>query len=252
MQKLAFILALACFSFGARSQTVDSLAYYSNDSIFRTDTVYEQVNIDGLVFSVKVLSARFDENGERYEDPSEDYFFSSAPVSLVFYDTDGAIVYAHKFDERIPSLEKSSGRDLSVSGKLFLHWYTQGMSGWLYETDFVSIEAGKVVLKKIMNTSELSFVLYNRNDEGIYVFHGIWDMFGETESHFSDHRYVIGSYEWREGEFQQKALIATKYRYSCPDEGVPVSAILMSMKKKEPGLLKDFHPEDYREAEMGF
>jgi len=212
--------------------------YYLNEDIFKIDTTYSNVFIDGISFKIRILSDKLNEHLENYEEP-EFEFDDVSPKTVVFYsDETGKIAYVKKFDASKPFFMKQCG-NLSKDGKLYLHWMSSGGgSGFSSNTSLVSLEDGKIVLTEIFNSGEMDFVLFNKNDKEIYILKGIWgdelDINGEpVETHFSDHKYKILQYRYGYDGFEEKEIGTTKNKYSSLDEGKSGIEILNDILKGE-------------------
>jgi len=212
--------------------------YYLNEDIFKIDTTYSNVFIDGISFKIRILSDKLNEHLENYEEP-EFEFDDVSPKTVVFYsDETGKIAYVKKFDASKPFFMKQCG-NLSKDGKLYLHWMSSGGgSGFSSNTSLVSLEDGKIVHTEIFNSGEMDFVLFNKNDKEIYILKGIWgdelDINGEpVETHFSDHKYKILQYRYGYDGFEEKEIGTTKNKYSSLDEGKSGIEILNDILKGE-------------------
>ncbi len=52
----------------------------------------------------------------------------------------------------------------------------------------------------------------------ILLLKGIW---GENESHFANHRYMIKNYRFQKDSFKETTIGQTKFKYSSLDEEKP-------------------------------
>lgn len=219
-------------------QQCDLESYYSNTELFKTDTVYNNVEIDGKYVTIKVLSDRRNEYLETYEE-SEYGWGNYAPKTLVMYDeSDRRMIYVKRMSDAIPEFEKTN-KDLSKEGKLYLRWFSSGGgSGYLLESYYVHLEEGKIVLDELFTTNELSFILHRKDDSEIYVLQGIWDMAvdeetGDFESHFADHKYEIFCFRFGENGLEGTSLGVTTHKYASLDEGKSVLEIFREIQRKE-------------------
>jgi len=224
--------------------------YYLNDDIFKIDSTYLKVSIDGKSFKVKVLSDKLNEYLEEFELSEYDFNFLS-PKTVVFYsDETGDIVFVKKFDPSKHNFFKQSG-NLSKEGKLYMNrMITAGGSGISSNLSLVSLKDGKIVITEIFNSGSMDFILFNKNDKEIYFLKGIWgqelDQNGNPiESHFSKHRYKILHYSFRNGGFRENEIGITKNRYSNWDDDKPGTEILSDIIKGENLIPKSTIVSDY-------
>lgn len=225
--------------------------YYSNTEIFKTDTIFNDVLIDGEKFTVKVLSDKLDEHLEPYK-KSEDEYEVMSPKTLVFFSIDSAkIAYVKKFDfssdfdSSTPSFKKLNG-NIHNEGKLYLNWLNHSNgSGFRKKTYYVYLENGKLYLSEILESGELSYTYFNKNDKEILVFDGIWN-FNENETHFSNHRYKITSYKYSYDGFVKDEYGTTYNKYPSDDEGFDFQTVLPQMKTYERILPNGITASDYK------
>ncbi len=216
--KSFLFIAFVMYAFTGFTQNNCTLeSYYSSEEIFRIDSVYEHVNIDGQTYTIKVL---YDKKNEHLEDVGEldEYAFSSdSPITLVFYKNE-KIIYAKKFGYDLPRIFKA-GNDLTADGKLYLGWFSSGGgSGYSVETYLVSLQDDQINMEKVLTSNELSYQIYNKNDHEIYFLQSIWEMnpedSDEFEAHFSDHKYEIFVYSYGSDGFEVDSKGVTKNKYA--------------------------------------
>jgi len=198
--------------------------YYKNEYIFNIDTVYTDVLIDGKSFKIKILSDKSEEYLGKNREPDPEIADYILKTIVIYSDETGKIAYVKKFDDSKPHFVKQCG-NLSKKGKLYLHWMNSGGgSGFTSNTSIVSIVDGKIAIEKIFNSCELDCIYFNKNDNEIYIFKGIWGSYkghnGEllTESHFEDHRYDILQYRFEQNKFHENKIGITKNKYSDSDD----------------------------------
>ena len=232
----------------------NSKGYYFDTAIFKIDTTISDLLIDGKVFSLQVLRDKFNEHQEKFTENSEPNFEQSPMTVLLRSSSDKRTVYIKKFDfepDDNPSLiylfYKGQSQDLADKGRLYLMLNKgYGGSGSQSIRYYFSFDGSKINLNQLFSSSgELSYIVYNKNDNEIILLEGIWNM-KENESHFVNHRYVITKYTYRENYFDKKIIGQTKFKYSSLDEDKPIGQILIDIKAKEPLLLKGINLNDYK------
>lgn len=231
-------LFFCSLSQGFSQQECDLESYYNNNAIFRVDSVYKNVRIDGQLFTIKVLSDRMDEYLEFYTE-EQMWEWNDAPKTLVFYDQKTRkMVFAKKYDFAVPQFEKA-GKDVSKEGRLYLRWFSSGGgSGYLLDFYLVHLENGKITVSDLFTTNELDLVLYHKDDQRIYVLQGIWDMSeddetGDFETHFSDHKYEVVECHFDGNELVKTSLGVTEHKYASLDEEKPVKEIFREIQLNE-------------------
>ncbi|MBL0202169.1 MAG: hypothetical protein IPP81_19035 [Chitinophagaceae bacterium] len=229
-------------------------SYYSDTAIFKIDTTINNVLIDGKQFSVKVLRDKFDEHLERFTENDEPNFEQSPMTVILTNGNDGKIIYIKKFDfepNDYPSLKysfyKGQLQNLNDNGRLYLMLNKgYGGSGSQSIRYYINFNENKINFSELFTSSgELSYIVYNKNDNEIIVLDGIWNM-KENETHFASHRYTITKYTYRNNGYDKKVIGQTKFKYSSLDEEKPIAEILIDIKTKEPLLLKGINLTDYK------
>ncbi|MBU3675741.1 MAG: hypothetical protein FGM54_00955, partial [Chitinophagaceae bacterium] len=91
-----------------------------SSSIFKTDTIYKQVLINGELFDIRILSDKLDCNLDEIK-VNDDYFGNIAPQTIIITNnTTGKIVFHKRVDENVSDISffKVNG-NLSSKGKLY-------------------------------------------------------------------------------------------------------------------------------------
>lgn len=251
MNYLVFF-SLLTVSHSFAQQDCDLESYYNNPTIFRVDTIYKNVWIDGQQFTIKVLSDHMDEYLNVFEE-DQVLEWNDAPKTLVFYaEENQKMVYAKKFDGAIPEIEKA-GNDLTKAGRLYLRWFSSGGgSGFSLDSYAVYLDNGKIQMRELFVTNELSLIVHHKNDQEGLVLQGIWDMTideetGDFEAHFSEHKYEVFHFSFEENDITIKSLGITTNKYASLDEGVSVLTIMKEMQQKERILPSNLKLEEWIE-----
>ncbi|MBL0234684.1 MAG: hypothetical protein IPQ08_13640 [Chitinophagaceae bacterium] len=237
-----------------KAQTPNQLkSLFADKTLYKTDTVIKNVLIDGTKFSIKVLRDRFDEHLDKFTEEDEPSF-TQAPITVVFTrPTDDNPIYIKRFDfepNDYPYLNysfyKGQEQNLSNPGKLYLLLNKgYGGSGSTSSRYFIDFKDREINLNPLFTSSgELSYIVYNRNDNEIIALDGIWNM-DENESHFANHKYIITRYVNSKGSFDKEEIGQTKFKHSSLDENKTISQILSDIKVKEPSLLTRINLSDY-------
>jgi hypothetical protein len=251
---LLLTLALIIIFTSSKAQNSNKLkSYYADTTLFKIDTVINNVLIDGKKFSVKILRDKFNEHLEKFTDEDEPNF-SQSPMTIILTNiVNNKIMYVKRFDfepNDYPYLNysfyKGQQQHLSDKGKLYLLLNKgYGGSGSQSTRYFINLQDNKINFSNLFNSSdELSYVIYNKNDNEITVLDGIWNT-EENESHFANHRYIITKYVFSNGSFEKKEIGQTEFKYSSLDEDKSSLQILEDINTREPSLLKQIDLADY-------
>lgn len=238
-----------------KAQNADNIeSFYSDGKLFKIDTVINDILIDNKSFSLTVCRDKLNEHLERFTE-SEEPTFEQSPMTIVFKNSnDGKCVYIKKFDfepNDYPYLNysfyKSQGQTLKDNGKLYFYLNkSYGGSGSRSNTYLIDFKGNQINFSQLFESSgELTYIVYNKNDNEIIVLDGIWNM-KEGEGHFANHRYKIKTYTYENNSFTEKEIGQTKFKYSSLDENKPISQILSDIKAKEPILLNGINLSDYK------
>ena len=235
-------------------------SYYSDTTIFKMDTTIKSVLIDGKHFSLKVLRDKFDEHLDKFLEEGEhseegEPSFIQSPMTVVLTNNaDGKIIYIKKFDfepNDYPYLNysfyKGQAQNLNDKGRLYLVLNKgYGGSGSQSIRYYITYNENKINFSELFKSSgELSYIVYNKNDNEIIALDGIWNL-EENESHFANHRYTITKYTYRNNSFDKTVIGQTQFKYSSLDEDKTIAQILIDIKTNEPVLLKGINLTDYK------
>lgn len=241
----AAILAAVGFSFFKSSHSNYLPEPYANTAIYKLDTVINNIDISGEQYNMKALYEKRQPINISAQD-EEDY----QAITFLFF----------KGNKKEPqlikkiSLEqgayinyyvyKGQNQNLNERGKAYLLVNKSfGGSGSSSEVYSINNQHEHLSIDKIFDCSgELDYIIYNNNDDEILLLKGIW---GDNESHFSNHRYTIKKYIYQNGSFTEKILGRTQLKYSSLDEDKPLQQVLTDIKMKEPLLLQTINIKDY-------
>jgi hypothetical protein len=252
---LLTVTLITIFASCKAQNSVNIKNYYADTTLFKTDTTYNNVLIDGQQFSFKILRDKLNEHLEKFTENGEPNFEQSPMTVILTNNNDGKIIYIKKFDfepDDYPSLSysfyKGQSQHLNDNGKLYLMLNKgYGGSGSRSIRYYINFKDNKINFSDLFSSSgELSYIVYNKNDNEIIVLDGIWNM-KENESHFANHRYTITKYTFDKKGFDKKEIGQTKFKYSSLGEDKPISQILVDIKTKEPLLLKGIQLADFKE-----
>jgi hypothetical protein len=217
---------------------------------FKVDSVFENVAINGGMFTIMVLRDKLDENMHAFLDEDEPYF-SQSPITIAIAKTGNKNpMYIKRFDFEpgiYPNFSyhffKGQNQSLNTPGKLYLTFTKNfGGSGHTGINYFIDFKEGQINLKNIFSFGTLSYEAFSKTDNEILLLNGIW---GEEETHFSSHRYKIIKYKYNNDFFEEIEIGETKFKYSSLDDDKSVKQIMVEIKAKEPLLLQSIKISDY-------
>lgn len=250
------------FFFNSKNSTQDEIkSLYTNSPLYKIDSTIRNVLIGNDLFTILVLRDKFDEHNKKFIDgtdtASEGYSIEQSPITLMILRNDNKVVYKKKltiyhvttdpddYPFIIYRFFKGQNQDLDKSGKLYFLLNTSyGGSGSTSNYYSIDLNENKITMSQIFkSTAELDYIVYNKNDQEIYLFGGIWD--GSDDGHFGNHRYEIKKFNFKDGIFLETKIGKTKLKYSSLDTADPFKEIIIAIKTKEPSLLESFNPSDF-------
>jgi hypothetical protein len=223
---------------------------YSDSALYQVDSIFQNVLIEGKECTIKILRDKSEKiNDENNSKSDDDWWLNVSPTYLVIYDNSNCnILLEKKYETLKLTLSKLSG-DMSKEGNLYLHLISygggSGYTSWINKFEFNN---NKLYLKELFETNELSSLVFNKTENEIYVFQGIWDMTGwddciSGETHFSGHKQKIRKYCFINNGFNNELLGTTKYSYDAT--GKTSSQLLKEIVTKEKSLLPIINPNNY-------
>lgn len=220
--------------------------YYLNLDYFSIDTSYENVQIEGKIFNIRILTERYDEYLELIKfDESDDFMNNRPRFILVLEKGSDKVLFVQKIDLPITNITLfKPNNELNREGRLYLNYISSGGgSGYTGELFSLTFDNGKIKLIEIVQFGELDLFLFNKYKSQIIALKGIWgnelDGNGDPiETHFSDHRYKITEYNMIDDYYEEKELGTTKYRYQGLDGESSALEIIKEILKKENFLTK--------------
>lgn len=242
MKKIvAFVLLNLNFLFCFGQSEKNLKSYYEDQTIFRVDSVYQEVMVDDQIYTFKILSNLLDDNLHPYQ-PVEEYWEDLSPKTMLIYDQQGNLVFASTYKHACPTIYKVN-RPLNATGPLYLQWFNfGGGSGYLVELWRINKEGDLFEIEEVLEYTELSHVYYHKNGKELLVLNGVWD-FEAEESHFEDHRVTTNWYTREEDSYSSVSFPLSKQKY--PVEEVDAMQILQNFVKNEKLFPTEFNPNDW-------
>ncbi len=240
---LIFLINFSCNSNKTKDEQLNT---YSDTTTFITDTVLNNVEIDNVQFTIMSFRDKLDEHREKFK------FVTESPLTVVIINNNSnKIVYIKKFDfdhlYLYYSFHKWGNQSLNNFGKLYFEINTNaggsGSSGKIY---FFNFKNGIMNLNNIFDFNELSYTVFNKNDNEILLLEAIWS---EGESHFEKHRYTISKYTCSNEYFSKNLIGQTKFKYASYNDEQPIHQTLSEIKLNEPILMESLYLDNYSFAQ---
>jgi hypothetical protein len=166
-------------------------------------------------------------------------------IMLELSDQSNKMVYSNKF--LCPTSTDLNYEMHKVSGKLY--FTTIGRLKdykTINSTSCLFLEDSQIVVIPAFKTDELTYVAYNKYGTDIILLKGIWSK-DTTESHFSNHRYEIIKYIFKDDSFQQIKMGRTKFKYASFDDNAKALELISDIEIEEPLLLNSIKAREYKQ-----
>ena len=242
------IYTLSALSLNAQNNLFKEL---TNSKLYSTDTVLNNVEINGENFRIQVMRDKYDEHLLPYtNDYGGNLTIQSAITILITRESNNQLLYYKRFDyppDDYPYINyvffKGQFQQLNEAGKLYLLFNKHhGGSGSQTERYLVNYMDNRINLYSLFASGELTSVLYAKSDNEILVLEGIW---GEDESHFGEHQLRIKKFDFSEGIFKEIRIGTTKNKYPGIDDETSPKEVLQLITKSEPELFKEIDLNEY-------
>lgn len=236
---LLFLLFFSCDKF--ERNIIDETTKIKFDTISYTfDTIYNNVEISGSKFKLKIVRNKFDDNFNKYED------IKNAPPTLILSDEDKDLFY-----KPFGSLEDKGftheielfkiDKEIDEKGKLFVQFKVFGQntrySAYLY---YLSRETGKFKLEELLDYTPESIVLFNKNESVLFL-KEIW---GEDETYWDCHKYIVKEFIFENGYFLENENGTTKAKH-CLSNSQNLKEDLKTLFSSEIEIFKNINVESY-------
>jgi hypothetical protein len=183
-------------------------------------------------YEIVVTKDMYDAEHKKYT--TDDHDFTPVTVYIVNKEKD-SVVFRKKFNEN-QFVKRFTFKDQSIN-YISLSEYSGG-SGFISTIYKVNIGA-EPSLTEILSYNELSFYTFSKDGSELLVMQGIWDMSeAEDESHFSNHRYEIGTMSLTKPNSELISQGITQQKYPSYDYETTTEMLIQIIHKKEPGVFK--------------
>ncbi len=276
---IIFVVVIVSVFSGCDSQKTNLIdRLLSDTTIYKIDTFYNNVNIDGEQFSIKILRDKYDEHLYKFDTITQQNCVTP-PFTMVVIDKAGKVVYFKKFNEDCLntsySIFKSHRKKLSTTGKLYFAIFENGCGSGTYgpeylieykvndeykpggpsfekilekvHSDSTPIKQNEkymrkdIMLTELFHQNELDVEYYNKDDNQILVTEGNW---GDGESHFEHHKQHLVLYSYYNGAYQKVELGTTNLKYGDIFDEKPEET-LKKIHDKEPRIFKSINIYDF-------
>lgn len=205
---LLFLSLFSCDKFESDKSTENTKLKFDTIS-YIFDTIYNNVEISGSKFKLKIVRNKFDDNFNKYEG------IKNAPPTLLLSDEDKDLFY-----KSFGSLEDKGftheielfkiDKEIDEQGKLFVQFKVFGQdkrySAYLY---YLSRETGKFKLVELLDYTPESIVLFNKNESFLFL----KEVWGEDETCWDCHQYIVKEFIFENGYFSENEKGTTKAKH---------------------------------------
>ncbi|UAY50788.1 hypothetical protein [Ferruginibacter albus] len=239
--KLELLVFYSCVLLGCFNICNGQVNALKDTDGFILDTLINNANINDHVYSIEIFR-----NPNNDDDDSNDNSSlqndSTGLIFIVKNNKTGKLIYSERFKENDYHIFKISSDSISEKGRLFLEVeFNGGGSGFAGKCYEVTAAQNNIAMHLLYSVDELSLFYFISDDE-IIKLEGIWN-FKEDESHFANHRYLVTKYMYVNNAFVESKLGRTKYKYASLDELESPKKVLLSIRKREPQILKGVNIE---------
>jgi hypothetical protein len=236
---LFFLSLFSCNKF-ERDKAVETTKINFDTISYSFDTIYNNIEINGSKFKLKIIRNKYDDNFHKYEDKK------NAPPILILSDEDKDLFY-----KPFGSLEDKGftheielfkiNKEINEQGVLFVCFkvlgHGSGSDNFLYH---FANDDNKFKLNKLFNYSTESIVLYNKN-ESILFLEEVW---GEDETYWGCHQYAVKEFVFKNGYFSENQKGITKSKY-CLSDSQNLKEDLKTIFHSETEIFKNIYVESY-------
>lgn len=236
---LLFLSLFSCDKFESDKSTENTKLKFDTIS-YIFDTIYNNVEISGSKFKLKIVRNKFDDNFNKYED------IKNAPPTLLLLDEDKDLFY-----KSFGSLEDKGftheielfkiDKEIDEQGKLFVQFkvygHGSGSNNYLYH--FANHD-NKFKLNELFNYGTESIVLFNKNDSVLFL-KEIW---GEDETYWDCHQYIVKEFIFENGYFSENEKGTTKAKH-CLSGSQNLKEDLKTLFQSEIEISKNINVKSY-------
>ena len=205
-----------------------------------TDTVIHDINIEGHLYDITVLSDLYDSKYHLITDEND----VIRPLTIIISAKENnKMVFKKRFPQNEFIFTKRPGAQLSDNGRLYVslreNTRAPGMASIFY--CIVPDGKGDMSFIKIMEYGEQSCIAINKNDSDVFRLAGDWN-FDAEEGHFAEHRRKVYKYVLENGKYTEMKLGETTHKYSSEET---MKDMVKEITEKEPQALEDIKLSDY-------
>jgi len=253
--KLFLFLLTAGHICKCAAQKMPTIGYPDTTRVFKLDTVFKHVWVDGKFVAIKILHDRYDPEHKSYEQVGPDDCYNADLTLLISDEKSKKNSYMKKF-KHAPndrpyvsySLYKCKDQRLSDSGRIyFMMNETYCGSGSRYIWYSIELDKGVIHLTELMEpTGRSAGLIYNKNDKEVLLIVGLWAQ-SDSEMSLPGHLYRISlcKYDSSQHSFSRHEIGVTRQRYPTIDEDNSELQVLREIKKREPGILGSVNVGEY-------
>lgn len=236
---LLFLSLFSCDKFESDKSTENTKLKFDTIS-YIFDTIYNNVEISGSKFKLKIVRNKFDDNFNKYED------IKNAPPTLLLSDEEKDLFY-----KSFGSLEDKGftheidlfkiDKEIDEQGKLYVQFkvFVQDIkySAYLY---YLSRDSSKFKLEELLDYTPESIVLFNKNESVLFL-KEIWS---EDETYGDCHQYIVKEFIFENGYFSEYEKGTTKAKH-CLSGSQNLKEDLKTLFQSEIEISKNINVKSY-------
>lgn len=242
MKKVLLLCSVLFFSCDRlqRDKAVETTKIKFDTISYTFDTIYNNVEISGSKFKLKIVRNKFDDNFNKYED------IKNAPPTLILSDEDKDLFY-----KPFGSLEDKGftheielfkiDKEINEQGVLFVGFkvlgHGSGSNNFLYH---FANDDNNFKLNELFNYGTESIVLFNKNESVLFL-KEIW---GEDETYWDCHKYIVKEFIFENGYFLENENGTTKAKH-CLSNSQNLKEDLKTLFSSEIEIFKNINVESY-------
>ena len=241
MKKVLLLCSVLFFSCDRlqRDKAVETTKIKFDTISYTFDTIYNNVEISGSKFKLKIVRNKFDDNFNKYED------IKNAPPTLILSDEDKDLFY-----KSFGSLEDKGftheielfkiDKEINEQGVLFVGFkvlgHGSGSNNFLYH---FANDDNNFKLNELFNYGTESIVLFNKNESVLFL-KEIW---GEDETYWDCHKYIVKEFIFENGYFSENDNATTKAKH-CLSNSQNLKEDLKTLFYSEIEIFKNINVEN--------
>ncbi len=249
MKNISVLLILLTVTFTVfAQQNQSSFEKYLDTKNYSADSEIKNVNIEGIVYNIKIVRDVFNKYNKPYYDKNDEMREESkleAPITLLFLNSQNKIVDAIRFEsEMMPITYKlfKNNKNLSDKDKLYLTVNHSGTSSSIDKVYLISLNKNNIEKTLIVEyCPERALIVFNKNKEEILALKAFKSE--DDQGRFNEQRVAVSKITYNNGKYVETILSTSKNKYII-SKGT-ISKSINEILDKEPNLFKNILIKEY-------